>query len=88
VNCLSSTKTSIGGWLEGTLVGGAGVAAVGGLAAALAGLGIPEHEVLKYEMQIQAGKFVLLVTGSEADVSQAKQMLNRISHEVSLSVAV
>lgn len=88
MNCLSSTKTSIGGWLEGTLVGGAGVAAIGGLAGALAGLGIPEHEVLKYEMQIQAGKFVLLVTGSEADVSRAKQMLNRISHDVSLSVAV
>lgn len=74
--------------MEGSLVGGAGVAAIGGLAGALAGLGIPEHEVLKYEMQIQAGKFVLLVTGSEADVSRAKQMLNRISHDVSLSVAV
>ena len=35
-------------WLEGTFVGGAG-GAVGGLASALSGLGIPKHEVLKYE---------------------------------------
>ena len=78
----------LAGWLEGTLVGGVGVAAVGGLAGALGGLGIPKHEVLKYETQIQAGKFIILVTGSDEDVRQAKQMLDRISHEVSLSVAV
>jgi uncharacterized membrane protein len=78
----------LAGWLEGTVVGGAATAAVGGLAGALAGLGIPTHEVLKYETQIQAGAFMLLVTGSNEDVSQAKRMLDRISHEVSLSVAV
>lgn len=78
----------LAGWLEGSLVGGAGVAAIGGLAGALGGLGIPKHEVLKYETQIQAGKFIILVTGSDEDVKQAKQMLDRISHEVSLSIAV
>ncbi len=69
----------LAGWLEGTLVGGAGTAAVGGLVGALGGLGIPEHEVLKYETKIQAGEFIILVTGSDEDVSQAKQMLDRIS---------
>ncbi|MEZ2277493.1 MAG: general stress protein [Microcoleus sp.] len=78
----------LAGWLEGTLVGGAGAAAVGGLAGALGGLGIPKHEVLKYETQIQAGKFIILVTGSDEDVSQAKRMLDRISHEMSMSIAV
>jgi uncharacterized membrane protein len=78
----------LAGWLEGTLVGGAGAAAVGGLAGALAGLGIPKHEVLKYETQIQAGEFIILVTGSDKDVSYAKQMLDRISHEISISVPV
>jgi len=78
----------LAGWLEGTVVGGAATAAVGGLAGALAGLGIPTHEVLKYETQIQAGAFMLLVTGSNEEVSQAKRMLDRISHEVSLSIAV
>jgi uncharacterized membrane protein len=69
----------LAGWLEGTLVGGAGTAAVGGLVGALGGLGIPENEVLKYETQIKAGEFVVLVTGSDEDVSQAKQMLDKIS---------
>ncbi len=78
----------LAGWLEGTLVGGAGAAAVGGLAGALSGLGIPKHEVLKYENKIQAGEFMLLVTSTDEDVSQAKQMLDRISHEISMSVAV
>lgn len=78
----------LAGWLEGTLVGGAGAAAVGGLAGALSGLGIPKNEVVKYETKIQAGEFVILVTGSDKDVSQAKRMLDRISHEISMSVAV
>lgn len=78
----------LAGWLEGTLVGATGAAAIGGLAGALGGLGIPKHEVLKYETQIQAGEFIILVTGSDEDVSQAKEMLNRINHEVSMSVAV
>jgi hypothetical protein len=69
----------LAGWLEGTLVGGAGAAAVGGLAGALGGLGIPKDEVLKYETKIQAGEFVILVTGGDEDVSRAKQMLDRIS---------
>jgi uncharacterized membrane protein len=78
----------LAGWLEGTLVGGAGAAAIGGLAGALGGLGIPQDEILKYETQIQAGEYMILVTGSEQDVSQAKQLLDRISHEVSMSIAV
>jgi hypothetical protein len=78
----------LAGWLEGTLVGGAGAGAVGGLAGALGGLGIPKHEVLKYETKIQAGEFIILVTGSNEDVSQAKQKLERISHTINLSIAV
>ncbi|GEM_PF-227661 len=78
----------LAGWLEGMLVGGAGAAAIGGLAGALGGLGIPTHEVLKYETQIQAGNFIILVTGSDEDVSQAKQMIDKISHQVALSIAV
>lgn len=78
----------LAGWLEGTVVGGAGAAAIGGLAGALGGLGIPSQEVLKYETKIEAGEFVILVTGSDADVRQAQQMLDKISHQISLSIAV
>jgi uncharacterized membrane protein len=78
----------LAGWLEGTLVGGVSAAAVGGLAGALGGLGIPKHEVLKYETQIQAGEFIILVTGSNEDVSQVKQMLDKMGHKMGMSVAV
>ncbi len=79
----------LAGWLEGTLAGGIGAAAVGGLAGALAGLGIPKDEIVKYETKIQAGEFVVLVTGSDEDVSQAKRMLNKISsHRVSMPIAL
>jgi hypothetical protein len=73
--------------LEGTIVGGAGAAAIGGLAGALGGLGIPKNEVLNYETKIQAGEFIILVTGTNEDVTQAKQMLDKISHGISMSVA-
>jgi uncharacterized membrane protein len=77
----------LAGWLEGMLVGAVSGAAIGGLAGALAGLGIPKEEIVKYEAKIEAGEFMVLVAGSEEDVSQARKMLDRISHEVSLSIA-
>jgi uncharacterized membrane protein len=77
----------LAGWLEGTIVGGAGAAAIGGLAGALGGLGIPKNEVIKYETKIQAGEFIILVTGNEADVSQAKQTLEKIGSGVAMSMA-
>ena len=78
----------LAGWLEGTLVGAAGAAAVGGLAGALGGIGSPRNEVLKYETQIEAGEFIILVTGSNEDVNQARQMLDRVSHGMSVSIPV
>jgi uncharacterized membrane protein len=77
----------LAGWLEGTIVGGAGAAAIGGLVGALGGLGIPKNEVLKYETKIQAGEFIILVTGTNEDVTNAKQMLDKIDRGVSMSVA-
>jgi uncharacterized membrane protein len=77
----------LAGWLEGTLVGGIGAATIGGLAGALGGLGIPKNEVLKYETKIQAGEFIILVTGSNEDVTQSQQMLDKISHEIGMAFA-
>jgi uncharacterized membrane protein len=77
----------LAGWLEGTIVGGAGAAAIGGLAGALGGLGIPKNEVLKYEDKIEAGEFIILVTGSDDDVRQAKQILDEINSDADRLVA-
>jgi uncharacterized membrane protein len=77
----------LAGWLEGTIVGGVGAAAIGGLAGALGGLGIPKHEVLKYEAKIQAGEFIILVTGSIEDATKATQILDRISNNLRVPIA-
>ena len=78
----------LAGWLEGAVVGGVGAAAIGGLAGALGGLGIPKNEVLKYESRIQAGEFIILVTGSDEDVRQAQQLLDKTSSKTNAAVAV
>ncbi|UFP93280.1 general stress protein [Gloeobacter morelensis] len=65
----------LAGWLEGLLLGAAGGAAAGGLVGALVGLGIPEGKAIKYDSDIQAGKFLVLVTGGEEDRARAEQAL-------------
>jgi len=48
-----------------------------------------ERVVLDLQKEgFDAGKFMILVTGSDEDVRQAKQRLDRISHEISMSIAV
>ncbi len=77
----------LAGWLEGTIVGGVGTAALGGLAGALSGLGIPKNEVLKYETQVRAGEFIILVMGTEEDIAQANSLLEKIHPGVNVPVA-
>jgi len=63
--------SAIIGALEGAaLLGGTSV-----IAAALVSLGISNHEVLKYETQIKAGKFMLVVHGSKANTENARNIL-------------
>jgi hypothetical protein len=75
-------------WLEGMIIGGAGAAVAGGLVGALVGLGIPREKALKYETDIKAGKFALIVSGTDDEVNQAQQILKSVNHEVSQPVAV
>lgn len=63
--------SAIIGALEGAaLLGGTSV-----IAAALVSLGISNHEVLKYETEIKAGKFMLLVHGSKTNTENARKIL-------------
>lgn len=63
--------SAIIGALEGAaLLGGSSV-----LAAALVSLGISNHEVLKYETEIKAGKFMLLVHGNKIQTENARKVL-------------
>ena len=54
----------------------AAISAAGGLTE---GLGIAKDKALQYEAEIRAGKYVLLISGSEEDVSQAKNSSGSIS---------
>lgn len=59
--------------LEGALLVG-GLSALG---AALVSLGVPEHEALRYETELKAGKFLLLAHGTAAEVERAREILNQ-----------
>jgi hypothetical protein len=57
--------------LEGAVVFG-GLSAVG---AALSSLGIPKNSILKYETELKAGKYLLVVHGTADEVNRAKDIL-------------
>jgi hypothetical protein len=59
------------GALEGAAVGGATAA----LAAAFAGIGLPEDTVVKYELEVKAGKFLVLARGTDEMITHARVVL-------------
>jgi hypothetical protein len=65
----------LAGWIEGMIVGGVGAAVAGGLVGALVGLGIPKEQALKYETEIKAGKFMIIVSGTNEEIDRAQQVL-------------
>jgi hypothetical protein len=57
--------------LEGAaLVGGAGV-----VAAALASIGVPKDEILKYQTEVAADRFLLVAHGGAEQVARARELL-------------
>jgi hypothetical protein len=52
-----------------------------GLAGVLVELGIANDQALKYETEVEAGKFLVVVIGSEADIMQANQVFHAIGHK-------
>jgi len=63
--------SSIVGALEGAVVVG-GLSVVG---AGLAGLGIPEDSIVRYETALKVGKYVLIAHGTSEDNTRAKEIL-------------
>ena len=59
------------GGIEGALAG----AALGALSGALVGWGVPKDQALKYEAQVKAGKFLVLVRGTPEEIERAKAVL-------------
>lgn len=59
------------GGVEGIVAGAAG----GGLLGALMGWGISKEHILKYQEVVKGGKFLVIANGDEAQVSQARSIL-------------
>jgi hypothetical protein len=56
-------------------------AVMGGLSAlgaALISMGLPEEDVIKYEKDLIADKYLLMLHGTEEETTQAREMLNAI----------
>jgi hypothetical protein len=52
----------------------------GGLSSVLTGLGISTSEALDYEAKIDAQQFLVIMIGSDHDISHANQILHSIGH--------
>jgi hypothetical protein len=66
--------TAVVSALEGAVLGG-GVTAIG---AALAELGVPKNDAVKYEIALKANGFLLIVHGAPEDVEQARAILSKL----------
>ena len=70
------------GWIIAGLEGAAVVGGVSAVGAGLVGLGIPKDSVLQYDIALKTDKYLLIVHGSQDEVSQARAVLHA-SHAAS-----
>jgi hypothetical protein len=59
------------GGIEGAIAGAAG----GGLLGAMVGLGVSKQHVLKYEENIKSGKFLVIVHGTQDELTRAHTIM-------------
>jgi hypothetical protein len=62
--------------LATALTGGAIGAATGGIVGGLVGMGIPEDRARAYSDRVDHGDYLVMVEGSEAEISQAQAILS------------
>jgi hypothetical protein len=62
-------------WIVGALEGAVVVGGLSALGAGLYSAGIPKDSVLTYETAIKADKFLIIVHGTSAEMSKAKEIL-------------
>jgi uncharacterized membrane protein len=62
-------------WIVGTLEGAAVVGGLSALGAGLVSMGIPKDSILQYESAVKSDKFLLIVSGSAAEASKAKEII-------------
>lgn len=65
----------LAGWIAGALEGAAVGGAAGVIGAALTSMGIPDDRIVKYELEVKAGKYLVLANGSADMVERARGVL-------------
>jgi uncharacterized membrane protein len=65
------------GWIVGALEGAAVGATAGVVAAALTGIGLPSESVVKYDINVKAGRFLVLAMGSAEMIEHAHAVLDK-----------
>lgn len=65
----------LSGWFLGALEGAAIGGAAGALGAALTNMGIPNESVIKYDLDVRAGKFLVIAHGDAELVEKARSIL-------------
>lgn len=63
------------GALEGALLGGS----AGVLGAALASVGVPEDQIVMYETEVKAGKFLVISHGTLGEIERAHGLLGTVA---------
>ena len=63
------------GWIVGALEGATVGGAAGVLTAAFASIGIPEDSVVKYELEVKAGMYLVLARGTADMIEHARAVL-------------
>lgn len=63
------------GWIVGALEGAAVGGTAGVLIAALSSIGIPKDSVISYELDVKAGKFLVLADGTAEMIEHARVVL-------------
>ncbi len=69
------------GWLVGALETAVVVSGLSALGAGLFSLGIPKDSILQYETALKTDKFLLIVHGSAAEISAAREAVSRTKPE-------
>lgn len=65
----------LGGWIAGALEGAAVGGAAGVLSAAFSSIGIPKDSIVKYELEVKAGKFLVIAQGTAEMIKHARILL-------------
>ena len=63
------------GWIIGAIEGAVVVGGISAVGAALYSMGIPKDSIIRYENSLKSNQFLVIVHGTDQEVSQAHQIL-------------